>query len=280
MKDELREHVPLATRKLLLAFLTRDFYTEISYRFAFLVGIGGILFRAFIFYFLAQLIGDSAAPLLADYDGDYFAFVIIGIALGGYFGVGLSGFARALRQAQTTGTLEALMMTPVPVPLVIVGSAVWSYAYTTFRVLVYLLVGVLLLGLDLSGANVPAALLILLLGIISFASIGILAASVIMIVKRGDPVTALFGNLANLVGGVYYPIEVMPNWLQAAAKLLPITYALRGMRLALLAGASWAELAPDLWALLFFCLLLFPFSLWVFRYAVNRARADGSLAQY
>ena len=265
---------------LLRAFLIRDFYTETSYRFAFLVGIGGILFRAFIFYFLAQFIGSSAAPLLADYDGDYFAFVIIGIALGGYFGVGLSGFARALRQAQTTGTLEALMMTPVPVPMVIVGSAVWSYAYTTFRVLVYLLVGVLLLGLNLSGANVPAALLILLLGVISFASIGILAASVIMVVKRGDPVTALFGNLANLVGGVYYPIEVMPAWLQTIAKLLPITYALRGMRLALLTSASWAELASDLWALLLFCLVLFPLSLLIFRFAVNRARADGSLAQY
>lgn len=269
-----------APHRLLRAFLIRDFYTETSYRFAFLVGIGGILFRAFIFYFLAQLIGDSAAPLLADYDGDYFAFVIIGIALGGYFGVGLSGFASALRQAQTTGTLEALLMTPVPVPMVIVGSAVWSYAYTTFRVLVYLLVGVLLLGLNLSGANVPAALLILLLGIVSFASIGILAASVIMVVKRGDPVTALFGNLANLVGGVYYPIAVMPGWLQAVAKLLPITYALNGMRAALLNGASWDELASDLWALLAFCLLLFPLSLLVFRFAVNRARADGSLAQY
>ncbi len=265
---------------LLRAFLIRDFYTETSYRFAFLVGIGGILFRAFIFYFLAQLIGDSAAPLLADYNGDYFAFVLIGIALGGYFGVGLSGFARALRNAQTTGTLEALLMTPVPVPLVIVGSAAWSYVYTTFRVLIYLLAGVLLLGLDLSGANVPAALLILLLSIVAFASIGILAASVIMVIKRGDPVTALFGSLANLVGGVYYPIEVMPGWLQAIAKLLPITYALRGMRLALLTGALWAELAPDLLALLAFCLLLFPLSLFVFRAAVERARADGSLAQY
>jgi ABC-2 type transport system permease protein len=275
-----RHLVTRSPLRLLGAFLVRDFYTETSYRFAFLAGIGGILFRTFIFYFLAQLIGDSTAPLLADYNGDYFAFVLIGLALGGYFGVGLSGFARALRQAQTTGTLEALMMTPVPVPLVIVGSAAWSYAYMTFRVLIYLLTGVLLLGVSLRGANVAAALLILLLGIIAFASIGILAASVIMVIKRGDPVTALLGNLANLVGGVYYPIEVMPGWLQAVARLLPISYALHGMRLALLTGASWAELLPDLLALLVFCLLLFPLSLWVFRYAVEQARADGSLAQF
>jgi ABC-2 type transport system permease protein len=263
----------------LLAFLVRDFYTETSYRLAFATGIGGVLLRAFIFYFLAQFIGEAAAPLLQAYGGDYFAFVLIGIALGGYFGVGLTGFANALRQAQTTGTLEALMMTPTPVSLVILGSAVWSYAYTTFRVFVYLLLG-LLLGVDLSGANVGAALLVLLLSIVAFASIGILAASVIMVVKRGDPVTALFGNAANLIGGVFYPITIMPDWLQALAHLLPITYSLRAMRLALLTGGTWPELYLDLLALLLFCLLLVPLSLLAFRYAVERARADGSLAHY
>ena len=275
-------HLPISPSplRLLSAFLARDFYTETSYRFAFLAGIGGILFRTFIFYFLAQFIGQSAAPLLADYNGDYFAFVLIGLALGGYFGVGLSGFARALREAQTTGTLEALMMTPIPASLVIVGSAAWSYVYMTFRVLIYLLTGVLLLGLNLRGANVAGALLILLLGIIAFASIGILAASVIMVIKRGDPVTALLGNLANLVGGVYYPIEVMPGWLQAVARLLPISYALHGMRLALLTGAAWGELLPDVLILGLFCVVLFPLSILTFRYAVERARLDGSLAQY
>ncbi len=264
----------------LSAFLVRDFYSETSYRVSFLLGLGGILFRVLIFYFLAQLINPSAAPLLGAYGGDYFAFVLIGIALGGYFSTGLTGFAAALRQAQTTGTLEAMMMTPTAVPLLIVGSSLWSYTYTTFRVLVYLLIGVLLLDLNLAQANVLGALLSLLLGIIAFASIGIMAASVIMVIKRGDPITALLSNLANLVGGVYYPIEILPAWLQWLAQLLPITYALRAMRLALLSGAGWGELAPDLLALLLFCLLLFPLSLLLFHYAVEQARADGSLTHY
>ncbi len=264
----------------LLAFLVRDFYTETSYRLGFLVSLGGIFFRVFIFYFLAQLVNESAAPLLDEYNGDYFAFVLIGIAFGGYFSTGLTGFANALRQSQTTGTLEAMMMTPTPVSLLIVGSALWSYTYTTFRVLVYLLIGVLLLDVNLTRANVPAALVSLLLAIIAFANMGIIAASVIMVIKRGDPITALFGNLANLIGGVYYPIEILPDWLQFLARLLPITYGLRAMRLSLLNGASWAELAPDLLALLIFCVVLFPLSLLIFRYAVEQARADGSLAQY
>ncbi len=264
----------------IFAFLTRDFYQEASYRTAFLLNLAGIFFTTFIFYFLSLFLGDAAAPYLVDYNGDYFAFVLIGIAFGNYFGVGLNSFASALRQAQTTGTLEALLMTPTSVSSIIVGSAAWSYTFTTIRVAAYLLIGTLLLGVSLSGANYAGALVGLALSIVTFASIGIMAAAVIMVIKRGDPITALFASVANLVGGVYYPIEVLPDWLQTVAKLIPITYALRVMRLALLAGAGWAELAPDLLILLGFCVLLFPLSLVVFRYAVRRAREDGSLAHF
>jgi hypothetical protein len=52
------------------------------------------------------------------------------------------------------------------------------------------------------------------------------------------------------------------------------------MRLSLLTGASWAELAPDLLALTAFTIVLFPLSLITFRWAVERARQDGTLAHY
>lgn len=264
----------------LLAFLLLDFHNEASYRFSFLLTIGGVIFRSLLFFFLSEFIGVIADPFLGDYQGDYFSFVIIGIALGGYFSVGLTGFAQALRQAQVTGTLEATMMTPTPVSLVIVGSALWSYTYTTFRVLIYLLFGALFLSLDLSQANVPGALLILFLSVVAFGSIGIMAASAIMVIKRGDPITGVLANTANLLGGVFYPVAILPAWLQFFSYFLPLTYALRGMRLAMLGGASWAQLAPDILALLAFCVVLFPLSLLLFRYAVERARAEGTLAHY
>lgn len=265
--------------RLIWAFLVRDGRTEVSYRLSFFLSISGIFFTAITYYFVSELLGDNVAPLLRPYGGNYFSFALIGVAFAGYFNLGLSGFARALRQAQTMGTLEAMMMTPVPVSTIILGSAAWSYAFTTLRVLVYLLLG-LLLGMDLQGANYLGALATLTVAIVAFASIGIIAASIIMVIKRGDPVTGLISGFATLVGGVFYPIEIMPQWLQAVAHLLPITYALRAMRLALLQGASWAALGSDLLALGGFALVLFPLSLVVFRYSVERARAEGSLAHY
>jgi ABC-2 type transport system permease protein len=264
----------------LWAFLVRDYHVETSYRTSFMLTIGGVVVRALVFFFLSEFIEASTGGLLGDYGGDYFSFVIIGIALGGYFSTGLTSFSKALRDSQITGTLEAMILTPTPVSWLVLGSASWSYVYTTFRVLIYLVVGALFLGLDLSRANYGAALVVLLLSIVSFASLGILAASLIMVIKRGDPITAVFGNVSNLIGGVFYPVAILPAWLQAAAALLPLTYALRAMRGALLTGATWNELAPDLLALALFCLILLPLALLVFRFAVDRARAEGTLAHY
>jgi ABC-2 type transport system permease protein len=264
----------------LWAFLVRDYRTEISYRFSFVLNLSGIFFSAFTFFFISELIGQVANPYLQEFDGDYFSFVIIGIAFSGYFGVGLTGFSRALRQAQTTGTLEAMVMTPLPMSTLVIGSALWSYVLTTVRVFIFLLLGVVIFTLDLSNANYLGAVVVLLLSIVAFASIGIIAAGIIMIIKRGEPLTSLFSAFANLVGGIYYPVAILPDGLQFVARLIPITYAVRAMRLALLAGASWQVLLPDIIALLIFIVVLFPLALLVFHRAVEWARIDGSLAHY
>lgn len=265
-----------------MAFLRRDFRMEVSYRFSFALQFFGIFFSVFMFYYLSRLLSQAVntIPQLEPYGGDYFAFVLIGIAFAGYFGVGLSAFASSMRQAQTTGTLEAMLMTPTSISAIILSSSLWTYLMTTVRVLVYLVIGAAFLGLNLGGGNYGAALLTLALTVVTFSSMGIIAASFIMVLKRGDPVTWLFSTLASLLGGVYYPVTVLPGWLQPVTALVPVTYSLRAMRLALLRGAPLAELASDLLALGLFSVILLPLSLIAFRYAVRRARMDGTLTHY
>ncbi|MBS1250919.1 MAG: ABC transporter ATP-binding protein NatA [Chloroflexi bacterium] len=263
-----------------MAFLRRDFKSQLTYRLSFFFQFFRVFFSIAVFYFISQMLGPAAIPQLQAYGGDYFAFVLIGIALAEYFGVGLSAFSRSLRKAQTTGTLEAMLSTPTRLSTVVISSSLWSYFLTTFRVLVYLGVGGLFLGVDLSGSNLVAAVLILLLTIISFSSLGILSASFIIVLKQGDPITWVVGAISSLLGGIYYPVEILPRWLQTFSALLPVTYSLRGMRLALLEDAGLGALKLDLLALLGFCVALLPLSLAAFRYAVGKAKMDGSLTHY
>lgn len=263
-----------------LAFLRRDLHSELSYRISFFLQFLNIFFSVAVFYFVARLLGDSVSTYLAPYGGDYFSFVLIGIAFGSYFGVGLSSFSRELRTAQTTGTLEAMLSTPTRLSTIILSSAQWSYLITTLRVLIYLLIGTMFLDVELGHANYVAALVVLILTVISFSSLGIIAASFIMVLKRGDPVTWIFGTVSNLLGGIYYPVSVMPGWMQQLANFIPVTYALRAMRLALLQGAGFDVLWGDILALGIFSVILLPLSLLCFGFAVRLARIDGSLAHY
>lgn len=266
--------------RVLPAFLRRDFIQEASYRLAFLLQFFNIFFSVLIFYFISKLLGDAAAPYLTEYGGDYFSFVLIGIAFLGYFSTGLSSFASSLRHSQTTGTLEAMLTTPTSLSAIILASSLWDYLVTTLRVLVYLAVGVLLLRARIQNGNYLAALLVIMLTVVTASSLGIIAASFIMVTKRGDPIQWGISALNGLLGGVYYPVAILPAGLAWLARLLPITYSLHAMRLALLNGASWSQLAPDILALVIFSIVLLPLSLAVFRYAVHRAKVEGSLTHY
>lgn len=261
------------------AFIRRDFTEATSYRLAFVFQLFSIVLVVLTFFFISRLLGEAASPYLQQYGGDYFAFALIGLALARYTGVALNSFASNISRAQSTGTLEALLVTQTGASTIILSSSLYTYLWATLDVFVYL-VGGALLGVDLSRANVPATLLALGLTTICFSSLGIIAASFIIVFKRGDPVTWLMSNASSLLGGAYFPVSVLPNWLQPLSMLLPTTYALQAIRMALLQGASFAQLSGDLIVLAVFALLLLPASLASFRHAVRRAKIDGSLTHY
>jgi ABC-2 type transport system permease protein len=184
-----------------------------------------------------------------------------------------------LREAQGAGTLESKLMSPTRPELLIANSSLWDFAWTTFQIVVYLAIG-MVFGLSLARANIGAALLVLVFAVVPFVALGILAASIIMVTKRGDPLTWMVGSLFTLFGGVLFPVSMLPTWLQPIANLFPTTIALDAMRLALLQGASLDVLLTDIIALLLFAVILAPVSLVAFRIAVDIARRDGSLAQF
>ncbi|MCL4531754.1 MAG: ABC transporter permease [Actinobacteria bacterium] len=262
------------------AFIERDFLTNVSYRVSFVMQFAGILFQVAMFYFMAQVFGAAVIPSLQAYGGNYFTFLLIGIAFSSYLWLGLGSFSGSIREGQGSGTLELMLLSPTRLSTILMASSLWGYLFTSFRVLLYLLVGIALFGVRLGNANVPAALAVLLVSVVCFASIGILSASFIMVLKKGDPIVWAFGSLSGLLSGVYYPVGVLPDWLQATSRFLPLTYSLEGMRLALLQGYSIRELLPTLVALLAFAAILLPLGLWSFSLAVRRAKMEGSLAQF
>ncbi len=265
--------------RMLLAFVRRDFQIEVSYRTSFVLQFFGIFFTVLLWYFISGVL--SAPKGTPGLEGlDYFSYVLVGVALSNYLTTAMMAFAAKIRNEQVTGTLEAMLATPASIGAIVLGSSLWDFLLTSLKVVVYLLVGWLFFGVPLRSDGLLPGLLILALTILAFSGIGILSAAFILYLKRGDPITYLIATGSALLGGVFFPPESMPSWLSRFSTWLPITYALRALRRALLRGSGLRELLPDLEALALFAALLVPLGALAFRLAVRKARQEGSLVQY
>jgi ABC-2 type transport system permease protein len=263
------------------AFVRRDFFIETSYKFQFLFNFFQIFFIVISFHFLSRLIGsDFAGTHLKKYGGDYFAFALIGIAIANFLSVGLTSFTQNIRTAMTQGSFEAMMVSPTAPTVIILFSSLWQFLFESIRLAIYLLIGVFLFKVQLVHPNYPAAVVVLILTVFAFASLGLITASILVVLKRGDPINWVYVSLSSLLGGVLFPITMLPPWLKAISYVFPITYSLQSIRLALLKGASFHELLPNILALLIFSAIVFPISVIVCGRMIRKGKELGSLSSY
>jgi len=263
----------------LLAFLRRDVRDSLTYKFSFIYSIVGIFFSTAAFFFVSKLV-NPGAPSLAPFGGDYFSFAVVGVAFSSLLGIFQEGLPAVIRNAQVSGTLEALLVTQTSVPTVLLGSSLYSLVFQSFRTVLHLVLAIAVFGMKLGQVNWPGVLAVFLLTAVCFLSIGILSASFILVYKMGNPLSWFFASVSGLLGGLVFPVSILPAWIRWASSLLPVTYSLNGMRRGLLASAGFAAILPDITALAAFNAVLLPLSLFAFRAALRKAKRDGTLTHY
>lgn len=260
------------------AFFERDGRIEASYRAGMLLRVASAVVTIGMFFFLGQVF-DAAAPGLTNVGGSYFAFVLIGIAAQEFLGQSVGQFGGSLRESQTTGTLELMLLGRSRLATLVLSSTLWLHASAALGAFTYLLLGALL-GVDLSRMDPVATVAGVLLMMVGFTGMGLLAGATVLVIKRGNPVGWALRGASVLLGGILYPVSVLPPLLQALGAMLPMTPALVVLRKAMLEGAGVGELVGPLAWLAVTSLAFLAAGLGAFAVAVRHARGDGSLAQY
>jgi ABC-2 type transport system permease protein len=258
----------------------RDLAVARSYRAAFILEISYALFGVASFYFLSKFIASPQLERSLPQGTSYFSFVLVGLAFFDYLSVALHTFDESLQSARQNGTLENLLVTQTSLPVILAGSSLYPFVLMSLRTLVYLAWGAFLFGFPLGQANWLGAAMILAASILAFSGLGILSASYLLVFKKGNPVNWAVLGISSVVGGMMYPVSVLPRWLQFVARLIPVTYSLEGMRAAILGHASIRELWPSLAGLLIFAALLLPISVAVFSWALRRTKVTGTLTHF
>lgn len=266
-----------STLRKLYRFFQRDLAIACGYRSAFLLEILEALFGVATFYYLSRFVESRHLTRALPQGGSYFGFALIGFAFFDYLGVALNAFDTSIEEARQNRTLEALLVTQTSLPIILLGSAIYPFVATALRTIVYLGWGVFLFGFSTQSANWPGAIVVLLASVLAFAGMGVLSTSYLLLFKRGNPAKWILLGLSGLLGGMMYPVSILPRSLQAIARLIPITYSLEGMRAALLGGAGFAKLWPSIVALLIFAVILLPLSFFVFSWALRRTKITGTL---
>jgi ABC-2 type transport system permease protein len=255
------------------AFVERNFYIVRRYwgwEFAFL--IFNVASSMSVLY-IGEAQGGSAAETekLVLYLG-------IGTVVWAYLRAVFSNIGEMITWERWEGTIEYTMMAPISRLTHMLGVSIFSIVYGLARSA--LLLGVLSLFFDvnLGGANLLGATIVLLAGSLSFIGFGIMAASLpLLFPERGEEMTFVISSVLLLVSGVYYPIGVLPGWMQVLARVSPATYVLKGMRATILDGVSTSQIGPYLLPTLLIGLLAVPLGITVFNAAERYAKRSGRL---
>jgi ABC-2 type transport system permease protein len=170
-------------------------------------------------------------------------------------------------------------MAPISRVTHLLGQSVFAVLFGAMHGAVILLVLVLAFEIDLTQANFLTMGVTLLVGSLGFVGLGVMAAVLPLIwPEKGVQMTNIIKAVILLVSGVYYPVDVLPGWLQPVSHISPATYMLEGMRQAVLEGATVdAVLTETLLPLGLTAVVALPLGLFVFSRAEAYAKRVGIL---
>jgi ABC-2 type transport system permease protein len=262
-----------------LALLRAGWLSALSYRLEMALSVGGLLVLVVPLYFVAHALQPVMADSIRGQGGDYFAFVLVGIMAIHFLGPAVNALPGAVGSSIRSGTLEALLGTPASRASLLGGLVAYDLTWAVVRAAVLATAGIAL-GAWLEPAALLPALGVMALIVAAHLPFGLLAAALVLAFRTPGPLPRVAIAASVLLGGAYYPTEVIPDALRVASAAMPLTYGLRALRGLLLEGASPAAVAPDVAVLAVFAAGLLAVGALVFAAALRYARGAGTLAQY
>jgi ABC-2 type transport system permease protein len=258
------------------AFFFRDYHLTRRY-FSWVV--------VFTFY---TIVNSAAVVLIGVAAGDrrLTLMLMVGVMLWGLLSVVFQEIANSITYERWEGTLEYTFMAPVSRMTHLAGVSLFATGYAVVRSVVIVAGLLLFIDLDLSHANWGGLVVVLAVSSAAFIGLGLMAAVLpVFSPERGAEATNIFQGVLLLVSGVYYPVEVLPGWLQPLSVISPATYALSACRklvgigpgAEMVAGAPLSDCSFELTVLTLMGLLLIPLGLYVFALVERWAKRTGKL---
>jgi ABC-2 type transport system permease protein len=263
----------LAWMRALAAIARRDAHLMASYRSTFVARPLGAVFSLALFYFVSRLIVVSR---LGSPDA-YFAFVAVGIAIFGLVTSSLLAPAR-VREELVGGTYERLELSALGGTAAIGAMLITPFIYAAALGIFTLAVACLVFGVDLEWGTAALSLPLGVLGALAFAPFAMFFCALTLAFKEAPGQGALLPALS-LVAGLYFPVDLLPEWIRWMSKVQPLTPTVDLMRYALLGADVPGGLASATLRLAAFAAVGIPISFALLSAAHRVGRRRGTLLE-
>lgn len=205
-------------------------------------------------------------------------YLAIGTLTWSYMANLFMAIAESVQWERWEGTIEYTMMAPISRLTYMLGSCLFGVVYGLVRTALVLIALVFAFQLTANQGGMLPALAIIAVGSISFVGIGIMAATLpLLFTEKGAQMTYVIEACLLLVSGVYYPVSVLPVWMQPISHISPATYVLSGIREVLLKTPSHQVMVTTLVPLMIIGLVTVPLGVWLWSWAEHFAKRTGRL---
>ncbi|HVO32880.1 MAG TPA: ABC transporter permease [Elusimicrobiota bacterium] len=259
------------------AFIRRDWQIARTHSVGMIFDFAQTFATLLSFYFIGKLVPAHGASSLQPYGGDYFRFALVGIVFGMVMSAAYGTVTETISFERGQGTLEAMLLTPTSFLTIVGIKAAWDLLRAAAKVALYLIIGVWIFGVSFAQAAWGSALVTATLIALVFLGLGMFSGAAIFVLRETGSVETIFGWLSRLLGGVYFPVAVLPSALQRLARWLPLTAGLEGIRQGLTSGASLNQIRRPLMLLGILAIAVVPSGLALLRWSMTLARRQGTL---
>jgi ABC-2 type transport system permease protein len=258
------------------AIFVRDWRIFASYRTRALSALIGAAVGVALFYYVSRLVGTSEFKS----PDAYFGFVVVGMVILEVLTSTLTAPIATLRAELLTGNFERMVLSPFGAVATIASLTLFPLALGFSMGIVTVALAALVFGLDLSWTTVPLAVPVALLGALAFAPFGLLLAAAVTTFKQTSAGATLIVTGLSLVAGVYFPVALLPGWIQWASEVQPFTPATDLLRHLLVDTPMKGSAAVAVLKLAGFAAVMVPVAIFLLHAAVDRGRRKGTITEY
>ena len=137
----------------------------------------------------------------------------------------------------------------------------------------------MIFGLPLASTAV-LALPVALLGTLAFMPFAFFLVALVMAFKQAAFATQFIVAGVAIVGGLYFPITVLPSWIRWMSAVQPFTPATDLLRHLLVGTPLVHPAAVELLKLVGFLVVLFPAGFMLLRASIRYGQRSGTIAEY